>query len=199
MRTLRKDYARYSKDEEMDDMVVVFSISSKMWTIPTNILPLGTWSGWRIWLEAGTWRCLPPIFSCHILFSPYWQWLPYHCSHHKCHSFDNRWWTVYRVSFKFKKFDQYFYFKSSSYYLFYFFSVDEAHWLAQESLFMLPRHQSMVTSEVACTLGWVASAGFAKCSFPPFLFHQLSAEQNFSSTLLRYTTMPPGPFLLDLW
>lgn len=28
MRTLRKDYARYSKEEEMDDMVTVFFINS---------------------------------------------------------------------------------------------------------------------------------------------------------------------------
>lgn len=27
MRTLRKDYARYSKEEEMDDMVRIFSLN----------------------------------------------------------------------------------------------------------------------------------------------------------------------------
>lgn len=102
---------------------------------------VGTRLGWRIRLEAGSWRRISTLISCDILLSTYWKWLSYHLRYDKCHSFNHRRWTVYRVRFIIELFPLVF---AKLFYmlicLFLFFK-DEVRWSALEFLCMLPRHQ----------------------------------------------------------
>lgn len=98
MRTLRKDYARYSKDEEMDDMVIVEIIFIFIFIYYMYYIWLGAWSGRRIWLETSSWWCIPftTTYFAFLVFN--WCWLSIDFGGFLCHYFRYCWWIIYRVS-----------------------------------------------------------------------------------------------------
>lgn len=103
MRTLRKDYARYSKDEEMDDMVKsLMKFAIFLWVAVSlnleNVLSIGTWLGRWVWMEASPWWCFQTTLSPIVLLCINWHWLPGNRCNHMCHCVCNFRWTLHRVS-----------------------------------------------------------------------------------------------------
>ena len=83
VRTLRKDYARYHKDDNLDDLVD-FHFQKRNWKMRMNCS--GRRSG-GIWLEASARRCIPPPAVASALLLRDWSRLPrLHCRCHYCRS-----------------------------------------------------------------------------------------------------------------
>ncbi len=60
LRTLRKDYARYGKDDDLDDMVDWKWFEKDFWLI---LIILGKRFRRWIWLETSSWRCFSSTSS----------------------------------------------------------------------------------------------------------------------------------------
>lgn len=103
MRTLRNDYAKYAReDDDLETLVMkLYTATSFIFNNPLLNLLILLFSGkrreWRIWLETCSWWCFPPTSQFGVAVSCCGDRCPIRTINPSCHLACNYWHVVCRV------------------------------------------------------------------------------------------------------
>ena len=75
LRTIKRDYARYDREEGLDDFVSISKGGIDEWSLQ-RIWMIGSWPWWWLWMETSTRWCFQTTSSTHGHVSIDGYWMP---------------------------------------------------------------------------------------------------------------------------